>query len=56
MLSYNSKPVWKPCRLYFSNKSSNVQENITLLEKDNLLSKQKDVPAIFNKIFGSVTD
>ena len=56
MLSYNSKAVWKPCRLYFSNKSSNAQENIALLEKDNLLSKQKDVAAIFNKTFGSVTD
>ena len=56
MLSYNSKAVWKPCRLYFSNKSSNAQENITLLEKDNLLSKQKDVAAIFNKNFRSVTD
>ena len=56
MLSYNSKPAWKPCRLYFSNKSSNVQDNITLLEKDNLLSKQKDVAAIFNKNFRSVAD
>ena len=27
-----------------------------LLEKDKLLSKQKDVTAIFNKHFGSITD
>ena len=27
-----------------------------LLEKDKLLSKQKDVAAIFNKHFGSITD
>ena len=29
---------------------------IILLEKDKLLSKQKDVAAIFNKHFGSITD
>ena len=27
-----------------------------LLEKDKLLSKQKDLAAIFNKHFGSITD
>ena len=32
-----------------------IQENIVLLEKDKLL-KQKDVAAIFNKHFGSITD
>ena len=39
----NSKPFWKACKPYFSNKSSNIQENIMLLEKDKFLSKQKDV-------------
>ena len=34
----NSKPFWKACKLYFSNKNSNIQENIRLLEKDKLLS------------------
>ena len=46
----NSKPFWKACKLYFSNKNSNIQENIRLLEKDKLLSKQKDVAAIFNTV------
>ena len=41
---------------YFSNKNSNIQENIVLLEKDKLLSKQKDVASTFNKHFGSITD
>ena len=33
-----------------------IQENTVLLEKDKLLSKQKDVAAIFSKHFGSITD
>ena len=39
----NSKLFLKACKPYFSNKNSNIQENIMLLEKDKLLSKQKDV-------------
>ena len=38
------------------NKNSYIQENIMLLEKNKLLSKQKDVAAVFNKHFGSMTD
>ena len=34
----------------------NTQKNIMLLEKDKLLSKQKDVTSTFNKHFGSITD
>ena len=52
----NSKPFWKACKPYFSNKNSNIQENIMLLEKDKLLSKQKEVASTFNKHFGSITD
>ena len=33
-----------------------IRENIMFLEKDKLLSKQKDVGAIFNKHFESITD
>ena len=52
----NSKPFWKACKPYFSNIISNIQENIMLLEKDKLLSKQKDVASTFNKHFGSITN
>ena len=52
----NSKPFLKACKPYFSNKNSNIQENTMLLEKEKLLSKQKDVPSTFNKHFGSITD
>ena len=40
----------------FQIKIVNTQENITLLEKDKLSSKQKDVASTFNKHFGSITD
>ena len=50
----NSKPFWKACKPYFSNRNSNVQGNIMLLEKDKLLSKQKDVASTLNKHFGSI--
>ena len=33
-----------------------MQENIMLLKKDKLLSKQKDFTSTFNKHFGSVSD
>ena len=52
----NTKPFWKACKPYLSSKNSNIQENIMLLEKDKLLSKQKDVPSTFNKHFESITD
>ena len=52
----NSKLFWKACKPYFSNKNGNIQENIMLLEKDKLLSKQTDVSSTFSKHFGSITD
>ena len=33
-----------------------MQKNIMLREKDKFLSKQKYVPSIFKKHFGSITD
>ena len=35
-VDYSSKPFWKVCKPYFSNKNSNIQENIMLLEKMSL--------------------
>ena len=37
----NSKPFWKACKSYFSNKNSNIQEIIMLLEKDKMLSNKR---------------
>ena len=53
---YNSKPFWKSCKPYLSNRNSYIKENIMLLENHKLLSKQKDVTAIFNKHSGSIRD
>ena len=33
-----------------------IQENKMLLEKDKMLSKQKDVASVFNKHFRSIAD
>ena len=41
ILDCNSKPFWKACKPYFSNKNSNIQENIMLLEKDKMLSNKR---------------
>ena len=37
----NSKPFWEACKSYFSNKNSNIQKNIILLEKDKMLSNKR---------------
>ena len=47
----NSKSFWKVRKPRFSDKNSNIQGNIMLLEKDKLLSKQKDVASPFKKHF-----
>ena len=52
----NSKSIWKACKPYFSNRNSNIQENLMLLEKDKFLPKQKDVTENFNERFGSTAD
>ena len=41
---------------YWSNKNSNIQENIILVEKGKLQSKQKDVASTFYKHFRPITD
>ena len=42
--------------LCIADKYSYMQENLMLLERDKLLSKQKDVAAIFNNYVGTITD
>ena len=36
----NSKPFWKACKPYFSNKNSNIKENM-LLEEEKIFTKTK---------------
>ena len=52
----NSKPFWNKCKPYFSNKHAKDDFNIMLIEKDEILLKNKKIPDILNYYFDSVTD
>ena len=52
----NSKPFWDKCKPYFSNKHAKGDSNIMLIEKDEILLKNKKIADVFNSYFDSVTD
>ena len=52
----NSKSFWNKCKPYFSNKHSKGDSDILLIEKDELLLKNKKVADVFNSYFQSITD
>ena len=52
----NSKLFWDKCKPYFSNKHSKGDSDILLIEKDELLLKNKKVADVFNSYFQSITD
>ena len=52
----NSKPFWDKCKPYFSNKHAKGDSNIMLIEKDEILLKNKKIADAFNSYFDSVTD
>ena len=52
----NSKSFWDKCKPYFSNKHSKGDSDILLIEKDELLLKNKKVADVFNSYFQSITD
>ena len=39
----NSKPFWDKCKKYFSNKHAKADSNIMLIEKDEVLLKNKKI-------------
>ena len=47
---------WDKCKPYFSNKHSKGDSDILLIEKDELLLKNKKVADVFNSYFQSITD
>ena len=47
----NSKLFWDKCKPYFSNKYSKGDSDILLIEKDELLLKNKKVADVFNSYF-----
>ena len=52
----NSKSFWDKCKPYFSNKHSKGDSITLLIEKDELLPKNKKVAEVFNSCFQSITD
>ena len=52
----NSKPFWDKCKPYFSNKHGKGHCNILVIEKDEILLKNKKIADALNSYFDSVTD
>ena len=51
-----SKPFWKTCKPYFSNKHSHGGSKIALIEKHRIISENNKVAETFNTYFESVAD
>ena len=52
----NSKPFWDVRKLYFSNKHKKGDSIIVLIEKHEILLKNKKIADVLNSYFESVTD
>ena len=53
---HDSKPFWKRCKKYFSNKGIKTSGNIILLDEDNLVLNEKQVAKNFNEHFQTITN
>ena len=51
-----TKPFWKTCKPYFSNKLLHGGSKITLIENDGIISENMKIAKTFNRYFESVTD
>ena len=51
-----TKPFWKTCKPYFSNKHSHGGSKITLIENDRIVSENNKIAKTFRMYFESVTD
>ena len=52
----DSKPFWKSCKQYFSNKHSFGGSKIALNESGEILTENMKIAKTFNSYFKSVTD
>ena len=52
----DSKPFWKNCKLYFSNKHSFGDSKIALIKSGEILTENMKIVKTFNSYFVSVTD
>ena len=51
----NSKGFWNACKPYFSDKVSGVQGKIILVERNSIISDDRDVSSTFNTYFNNIT-
>ena len=51
-----TKPFWKTCKPYFSNKHSHGGSKITLIENDRIVSENNKIAKTFNTYFESISD
>ena len=52
----DSKPFWKNCKRYFSNKHSFGESKIALSENGELLTENNKIAKTFNSFFETITD
>ena len=52
----DSKPFWKSCKSYFSNKHSFGEPNFALIENGEFLTENNKIEKTFNLFFETVTD
>ena len=53
--SASSKNFWKFCKPFFSNKITNSDDKIILVEKGEVVSKNKEIAIQFNNYFNGIT-
>ena len=51
-----TKPFWKTCKPYFSNKNSYGGSKVPLIENDRIVSEYHEIVKTFNTYFESVAD
>ena len=54
-IATNPKPFGDKCKPYFLNKHAKCDSNIMLIEKDEILLKNKKIADVLNSYFDSVT-
>ena len=51
----SSKNFWKFCKSFFSDKTTNFDDKIILVEKGEVVSKNEEIAAHFNYYFNDIT-
>ena len=51
----SSKDFWKFCKTFFSNKTTNFDGKIILVEKEEVVSKNMEIATHLNNYFNNIT-